>query len=461
MTMKRPGRRQPRKTRLSLDPGRIGILSQVHRLLKHDRARGYVVGGFLRDLLLGKPSNDLDLVVSNVEPADFALQLHRHMGLSRPVVFPRFKTALTVGKGVKIEVCRFQGSLEEDAAGRDFTLNCLYADLGALVVAGGAGAVLDPTGLGLTDLDRGILRTPIDPCSTLWLDPLRILRALRLSAVHGFKLDSDLRGCIPRLVYLVSKVAQERVRAELETMLISNRVISCFRAMQALGVCEAVLPELSRTHGFDQATPYHAYDLFTHTLKATANVPADIALRLAALLHDLGKPGARSMKRGRAVYYGHQDLSAELAEGLLRRLKFPRRIRDSVVFLVRNHMIHYSPTWSDKAVRRFVRRMGPDLDKILLLAEADQKAQVPGAHPEIPAEDLRGRIRGLRESGGFHLGLPMDGHEIMSILGIDQGPLVGMAKNKLAEEVSLRDRPMSREEAVEVLKKWAKSQELR
>jgi len=256
-------------------------------------------------------------------------------------------------------------------------------------------------------------------------------------------------------------MAQERVRAELEMILLSKRVVSSFRAMQALGVCEIVLPELSRTYGFDQATPYHAYDLFTHTLKTTAKAPTDITLRLAALMHDLGKPATRSMKGGRAVYYGHQEISAQLAEEVLRRLKFPRRIRDRVLLLVRNHMIHYSRTWSDKAVRRFVRKMGPDLDKVLLLAEADQKAQVPGAHPDIPARGLRERIRALRESDGIHLELPVDGHEIMSVLGIDEGPLVGRAKNRLLEETSVRDRPMSRREAVEVLKKWAKSRKVR
>ncbi len=461
MSVKKASPGKHRKTSLPLDRGKVEILSHVRSFLKHNRAHGYVVGGFLRDMLLGKPSKDLDLVVSKVEPAGLALHLHRHLGLSRPVVFPRFKTAVTVGKGVKIEVCSFRGSLEEDAVGRDFTLNCLYAELGTLVGARGADKVLDPTGRGLKDLRRGVLRTPVDPCRTLWLDPLRILRALRLSAVRGFKLDRDLRECIPRLVYLVGRTAQERVRAELEMILLSKRVLSSFKAMQTLGVCEIVLPELSRIYGFDQSTPYHVFDLFTHTLKATANAPADITLRLAALLHDLGKPGTRSMKGGHAVYYGHQEISAHVAEDVLRRLRFPRRIRDRVIFLVRNHMIHYSGMWSDKAVRRFVRKMGPDLDKMLLLAEADQKAQAPGAHQGIPARDLRRRIRALRKSDGIHLGLPIDGYEIMSVLGIDEGPLVGRAKNRLLEEVSSRDRPMSRQEAVEMLKKWAESLRIR
>jgi tRNA nucleotidyltransferase/poly(A) polymerase len=259
----------------------------------------------------------------------------------------------------------------------------------------------------------------------------------------------------------LSGIAAERVRNEIAMILLSRRVISTFRSMQTLGVCEIVLPELSRTSGFDQRTPYHAYDLFTHTLKTTANTPARIELRLAALLHDLGKPASLSMKEGRAVYYGHDDRSAQLAERVLRRLKFPGRIRDRVLFLVSNHMIHYSSDWSDKAVRRFVRKMGPHLDMMLLLAEADQRAQVRGGRRKNPAGELRERIDSLCEADAMHLRPPLDGHEIMSVLGIEEGPMVGEAKNRLLEEASARGKPMTRREAVSVLKKWSKSRKPR
>jgi tRNA nucleotidyltransferase/poly(A) polymerase len=460
MTVKKRRNRRSMMTDAAPARGSAEVLSQVCRLLEKKRAHGYVVGGFLRDMLLGESPTDLDLAVEGVDPAEVASHIHERLGFSRPVVFPRFRTALTVGNEVEVEVSSLQGSLEEDAEGRDFTLNCLYAEIGALVRAGGASEIVDPTGKGLPDLRRGLLRTPVDPCLTLWLDPIRVLRAFRLRAVHGFSLDRALRAAIPRLVYLVGRVAQERVRTELETILLSDRVVSSFRGMQGLGVCEIVLPELSRTFGFDQATPYHAYDLFTHTLKTTANTPADITLRLAALLHDLGKPAARSIKGRRAVYYGHEEISTSLAEGVLRRLKFPRRIRDRVLFLVGHHMIHYSGTWSDKAVRRFVRKMGADLDSMLLLAEADQRAQVIGPRAETAARDLRERIDALRGADRIHLEPPIDGHGIMSVLHIEEGPLVGMAKNRLLEEASVRDRPMSRREAVEVLKRWAKSRKL-
>jgi putative nucleotidyltransferase with HDIG domain len=449
-----------RRRRRPLDAGTNVIISEIRRFLRRNRAGGYVVGGFLRDWLLGRAPKDLDVVVEKVEPSDLAAHLHNRLGFSRPAVFPRFKTALTVGEEVEIEICQMQDGLEEDAARRDFTINCLYAEPDALLSSGAAAEILDPTGRGLEDLRRSLLRAPVDPCRTLWLDPLRILRALRLSATLGFRLDRDLGACIPRLVYLLNRIAQERVRTEIEGILLSRRVVSTFRRMQAMGVCDIVLPELALTHGFDQSTPYHAYDLFTHTLKTVASAPPDLVLRLGALLHDLGKPYTRSMKSGRAVYYGHQEVSAELAMRVMGRLRFPRRLRQRVAFLVRHHMIHYSKEWSDKAVRRFVRRMGPNLDAMLQLAEADQKAQIPGAGRGNAAGDLRKRISALGKRDSIHFALPIGGREIMSLLGIGEGPLVGKAKEKLLEEASTRDRPMGRGEAVEILKKWARRQKL-
>jgi putative nucleotidyltransferase with HDIG domain len=438
------------------DSAAVAIITEICRFLRKNRVRGYLVGGFLRDRLLGSTSQDLDVVIEGARPRDLASHLSREMGFSRPVVFPRFKTALTVGQGMEIEVCQLQGDLEEDAHRRDFTVNCFYASLGAPVRSISDLTILDPSGRGRTDLRKRLLRTPVDPCYTIWLDPLRMMRALRLGAMRGFRMDPALRECIPRMVYLLSRVAAERIRAELETILLSSKVVSVFREMEALGVCGFLLPELSRTCAFDQSTPYHAYDLFTHTLKATANTPPDLVLRLAALFHDLGKPATRTMKGGRAVYYGHEELSEQMARRVMERLKFPKRIRERVAFLVRHHMIHYSEAWSDRAVRRFVRKMGPHLEAVLELAGADQKAQIPRARRPLPSEKLRKRIIDLEQSRSIHLAPPIGGHEIMAVLGIPEGPLVGRAKERLMDEASKRDRPMSREEAVKLVRKWFK-----
>jgi poly(A) polymerase len=191
---KRPGATHPAVLRLGdLSREQRRVLAAASQVLKEHGARGYLVGGLIRDYLRGEKTDDIDLVVAGIEPAAVAGHISRLLGFSRPVVFPRFKTVLVVGAGLRIETCRLQGDLGPDAMLRDFTANCLYADLRRVGRDGDRVGLLDPTGVGLTDLKAGLLRTPSDPCFTMWLDPLRILRAIRFYAVGGFRLD----GCSP------------------------------------------------------------------------------------------------------------------------------------------------------------------------------------------------------------------------------------------------------------------------
>jgi tRNA nucleotidyltransferase/poly(A) polymerase len=433
----------------------VHVFTETRGFLRAERAAAYLVGGFLRDMLLGRISGDIDIAVAGADPVALALHLHERLGFSRPAVFPRFRTALTVGKGVKVEICGLQGEPAEDASRRDFTVNCLYADLRRRVGNPPDLKILDPTGRGIADLKDRLLRTPAPPCETIWLDPLRAVRAVRLGAVYGFEIDPLLRDCLPRLVYLLGRVARERLRGELERILVAPRAVWALRRMEELGISSVLFPELSRAKGYNQTTPYHDYDLFTHTLKTVAGTPRDTVLRLAALFHDLGKPAVRRMKGRRAVYYGHQEVSADLADAAMKRLGFPTRIRKRVVLLVKHHMIQYSRAWTDRAVRRFARNMGDNLGDVLVLAEADQKAQVRSAR-RIPARDLRKRITRLEQRREIHYEAPMDGRDIMTLLGISEGPLVGRAKARLVEEALTLDRPMSRAEAAEILMKWAK-----
>jgi poly(A) polymerase/tRNA nucleotidyltransferase (CCA-adding enzyme) len=418
-----------------------------------------VVGGFLRDLLRGSISDDLDIVVDGISPESVAHRLHKDLGFSQPVLFKRFGTALTVGRGINIEICRLEGDLESDAGRRDFTINCMYADILKRGVFARS-AILDPTRRGVRDLKAGVLRAPSDPCLMLWLDPLRILRAIRFYAVFGFSIDKELLKAMPRMVYLLGRISPERIRTELEKTLLSGRVRSALRLMQRIGASDIILPELGRTHGFSQDTPHHAFDLFTHAARTAAHTPRDLTLRLAGLLHDLGKFDTRSYKRGRAVYYGHEAVSADTARTVLRRLKFPNRLTDEVTFLVKNHMINYSSDWSDKAVRRLVRRVGPHLEQVLALVEADCRAQRPEPGMIDGVRDLRKRIRVLGQDDLIHLDLPLDGRDIMEILGVEEGPAVGRAKDFLLDAAAGVTRPMTRQECVRLLKAWVKDTDL-
>jgi len=438
-------------------PGEAGLAAEIASFLRQEGARGYVVGGMLRNLLTGLPSNDMDLVVSGVSPRRLASHLHDHLGFSTPVIFPRFKTALTVRGDLSVEICPLDGDLALDPLRRDFTVNCLYAEVKGLRGRLKMESILDPTGLGLEDLREGLLRTPVEPLLTLWLDPLRILRAIRFHSTLGFSLEGELRRAIPRLSYLLSRVAPERLRDELVRIITSKSLTSSFKMMQETGILATILPELDRTAGFSQDTPYHSYDLFTHTLKTTRYVRGDLNLRMAALLHDLGKMDTRTVRGGRSVYYGHDEESARIAKSVLKRLKLPGKVVADVTFLVRNHMINYSEGWSDRAVRRLIRKMGGRLEDVLALVEADRRAQHPDPGLQGNIRELKQRIAGLEKEGGLVPLLPITGHDIMTVLGLTEGPAVGRAKEFLIGEAMKRRKRLTRDDCMRLLARWQES----
>jgi poly(A) polymerase len=451
------GRCRP-QGRVTIDAGSLTASqrSTLAAIADSSRGRGaaaYVVGGFLRDRLLGRETDDIDVVVEGVAPEAVARRLSSLAGFSRPVVFPRFRTVLVAGRGLRIEVCGLEGDLAGDAARRDLTVNALYANLKGL--KGGRGLrVLDPTGRGLEDLASMTLRTPGDPHFILWLDPLRMVRAVRFTATGRFTLDRSLARAIPAMAYLVTRVSVERVRVELERILVSDRLDPALRSLHKTGLLDLIVPELGRTYGYDQGTPYHAFDLFTHLVKTAARMPPEVPLRLAGLLHDLGKTSTASAKPDRMVYYGHEEVSAREAEAIMRRLKFSNRTVELVASLVGHHMVNYSDAWSDKAVRRLAKKMGDRLDPLLALAEADRRSQRPGFAGGRDVATLRARVSRLRDANRLESPVPVDGREIMAILGIGPGPLIGEAKDHLAEECLRLGRPMTRAEAEAALAAW-------
>ncbi|MFC1800156.1 CCA tRNA nucleotidyltransferase [Candidatus Eisenbacteria bacterium] len=447
-------KRRPGLRAASVRPEHARVAGEIASFLRRRRARGYIVGGMLRDHLAGLSSDDMDLVVRGESPIRIAEHLHRSLGFSRPVVFSRFKTVFTTREDLSLEICPLHRDPALDSKRRDFTVNCLYADVARVRGRLKRTDILDPTGLGLKDLRAGLLRTPVDPVDTLWLDPVRILRAVRFGATLGFRLEPGLRETIPRLAYLLRRVAAERVRDELVRIITSRSPVSSFRLMQSTGILSVILPEVDRTAGFDQDTPYHSYDLFTHTLKTAAYVRPDLKLRMAALLHDLGKMDTRTRRQGRSVYYGHDEESARIAKAVLRRLKFPGKMAADVTFLVGGHMINYSTGWSDRAVRRLMRKMDGHLEDVLALVEADRKAQHPDPRPAGNIRELKRRIAGLEKDGCRLPVLPVTGHDIMAILGLKQGPVVGRAKEFLLEEAMKRRGRLTVDDCRRLLAGW-------
>lgn len=360
---------------LPLSPGAAKALA----LLQAAGYEAWIVGGCVRDALLGLPPKDYDLTTSALPEETqrvFAAYPRIETGLRHGTV-----TVLLEGEPLEITTYRVDGvysdarhpdgvtftrSLRQDAARRDFTIN-------AMAYAPGWG-LQDFFG-GQADLARGILRAVGAAEKRFREDALRILRALRFASVLDFTLEGETaraaRACAP----LLAAVSAERVSGELGKLLCGKAAGRVLRDYpDVLGV---VLPEILPMVGLDHRNPHHCYDVWTHTTVAVDHVPPELPLRLAMLLHDIGKPDTFSLgEDGQGHFYGHPRRSVELAEGILSRLRFPRRTRERVLTLVRYHdaVLEESP----QRVRRWLNKLGPEVFfDLLAIQGGDAAAQAP------------------------------------------------------------------------------------
>jgi putative nucleotidyltransferase with HDIG domain len=410
---------------------------------------GWVVGGSVRDVLLGRPVADWDLATDAVperilELVPDAVYENRFgtVGVRRPDGVHELTTLRRdhdYADHRRPHHVEFTSELAEDLARRDLTVN-------AMAWGGGPNdAVLhleDPHD-GRTDLRERRLRAVGDPSERFREDALRMIRVIRLAAALDFEIEPATLAAIGRHAELTRHLSGERVAAELEKLLACERPSAGFRALAATGILAVVLPELQAQVDVPQ-NKVPGEDLWDHTLATVDAAPATRpVVRLAALLHDIGKPA--TLADGH--FLGHDVVGARMADDLLRRLRVPRATADRVVALVRNHMFTYEPAWSDAAVRRLIRTLGTDaIEEQLLLREADDigSGLTPGG--ERIAE-LRRRVADqlAAEVALDRSDLAIDGRELMAELGLEPGPVLGRILDDLLERVvadpSLNDRP--------------------
>ena len=417
---------------------------EIRRLLKQAAselgARAWIVGGYVRDSLLGRPHPDLDIVVEGGLGFDLARRFATLAGAGEPVIFERFGTAQVTLPGHLVEVVSARresyapesrkpltqdATLDEDLRRRDFTVNTLLMDFD--------GKVQDPLGRGLADLEKRMLRTPNDPLQTFNDDPLRMLRAIRFAAQLGFELAPDVLPAMRKMRDRVGPPALsvERVADELRKMLVSDRPKLALELLDQGGLLESILPEVAACKGVQQGG-YHTEDVYGHTLLAVAATPPEIIVRLAALFHDVGKPATAA---GDGTFMGHDVVGAEMAARILERLRFPQKDIEAVAKLVRLHLrpVFYSSEWTDGAVRRLARDAGDLLDPLMLLARADIRASAY-PHPE-KLDELQARLDAVLAERPSRMAAPVDGEDIMRVRGIKPGPEVGRIKQRLTEMV--------------------------
>jgi poly(A) polymerase len=410
--------------------------------------RLYLVGGMVRDKFLGlTPEDDIDIVLEG-DAGELAGFL-RELGIADhpPVTYPRFGTAMVMVDGRQVELVGARkesydptsrkpstepGTLADDIRRRDFTINTLLENLHT-------GEILDLTGLAKRDLREGVIRTPVDPVTTFTDDPLRMLRAIRFATRFGFIIDprtyEALSGCASRL----DIVSAERIREEFVKVLMGEAAVEGLELLRETGLLRHFAPELVAMYGVTQNI-YHIHDVWTHTMKALESIPVEwgMILRLAALLHDIGKPPTRSVDASGAVhFYGHQSVGAEMARRVLHRLRFSNSQVAEVAFLISMHLRvgEYDEQWSDAAVRRLMREAGDHLEDLIRLTEADKSAANP-VMPKVDLDAFRAHVARIREAlAGERMASPLSGREIIELLDTEPGPEIGEIKAYLEHEI--------------------------
>lgn len=326
----------------------------------------------------------------------------------------------------------FVSDLREDLARRDFTIN-------AIAIDPLDGALHDPFD-GRSDLQRRLIRAVGRPEDRFGEDGLRVLRAMRFAATLDFDIEPATLAAIPTALHTLAKVSMERVRDELLKTLTAPRPSRGLQLMLDTGILQVVLRELVPLAGCEQ-NKFHAYDVWTHTLHCVDACPPEPLLRLAALLHDVGKPAVRAMsdKTNDYTFYEHERVGARMSDAIASRLKLSNDQRARVAHLVAQHLVVYDPGWSDSAVRRWVRRVGQDaVEDVLTLARADADAKGVDASDTLHfLELLRTRVQDLARQGMALTvrDLAINGNDLMRELALPPSPLIGRTLNHLLEMV--------------------------
>ena len=418
----------------------------------------YLVGGTVRRLLAGDKMADLDLVVDAPRGAQILAEVlsKKIPYASRPVAiggtFPLVevragKLAIQISEPIRkltLDVGGIHSSLsdamKQDALRRDFTVNTLLALIDVPTSAG----VIDPLGCGKEDLAARRLRTPREPRITIDDDPIRMLRAVRFANLDGFDVDSELAATIRDSAPKITGMPGERIAAELSKILTGPKPSAGFRMLAAFELLHYILPEVAELAEVDQPGEFHGDDVLSHSLKVLDAVRPDLVLRLAALLHDVGKSATRAEKEGKVVFYGHQYTGSEEAREALRRLRYPSRVIEAVTRLIEMHMIAYRSEWSDSAVRRLVHKADELLPALIELYRADVAARKPPHNDVSLVEELQHRVEELDIEQIRSVRSPLSGEEVMEILEIDPGPAVGEAMSAI--ETAIIDGKIAQDE---------------
>jgi len=419
---------------------------KICQTLRDGGHEAWLVGGAVRDTIMGRKAHDWD-IATDAHPKT-VIELFPHViatGIQHGTV-----TVIEDGEGFEITTfrgeegysdgrhpdrVRFLNTIEEDLARRDFTINAIaYEPI--------VGVFSDPYD-GRGDIERRTIKAVGTPSHRFAEDGLRVLRAVRFAATLGFEIESETLASIRPSLNTFRQVAIERIQAEWVKIMSAPVPSRAFRLMASTGLLEATVPEMIPMIGCPQ-NRYHEFDVWDHTLAVLDAVPPNLALRLAALFHDVAKPLVRGMHpvSGDGIFYNHEVVGADMTRDILNRMRFSNEVRDQVVHLVRHHFIRYELGGSASSIRRWVRRVGlENVTDLCILARADIAGK-GNAYAELEPkviDELENRIADMRITETIPTStsvLAINGRDVMERLGIDPGPRVGQILLALLEAVT-------------------------
>lgn len=409
----------------------------LNKLNEH-KHEAYIVGGCVRDSILKRSLKDWDITTSAL-PEEI-IKLFQHTiptGIKHGTV-----TVVLNKKNYEVTTYRLDGnytdnrhpdkviftsSLEEDLSRRDFTINALaYNDINGLI------DIFN----GTADLNNKLIKCVGEADKRFNEDALRMLRGIRFACELNFNIEADTYKAICNNHALLKNVSSERIRDELIKILLSSNPSRGIRMLQNSNLIQFIVPELIESVGFDQKNPHHDKDVFEHIMAVLENSPATLAVRLGALLHDIGKPRTFTIdKKGTGHFYGHNVVSAEMAEVILKRLKFDNAMIKKVIIIIKEHMSAYN-VMKNKTLKKFIARVGAEnLEDLFELQIADSKGHKKNADYS-PILKRREDVRKILEEGQpFSVNmLKINGNDLIE-LGIKPGKQIGRILNELLDMV--------------------------